>query len=73
MSNKPSPYLKLTSAGIQMGAIIFLGAYFGQKLDENSGFEKPVYTIVLSLLGVTIGLYLVIKEVIQISKDDDKK
>lgn len=73
MSSKPNPYLRLTSAGIQMGAIIFLGAYFGQRLDKGSNFERPIYTIILSLTGVAIGLYIVIKEVIQISKDDDNK
>ena len=56
-----------------MGAVIFLGAYFGQKLDKSSNFEKPVYTIVLSLIGVAAGLYLIIKEVKQISKDNDNE
>jgi len=74
MSNKETnAYLRLTSAAFQMGVVIFLGAYFGKKLDENSSFEKPIYTIILSLLGVAIGLYLIIKEVMQINKNDENK
>jgi hypothetical protein len=66
---KPNPLKRLSGAGIQMGLTIALFAWGGSKLDEgNEG--KPLYTVVFSLLGVFIGLYLMIKEVLKISKDD---
>jgi F0F1-type ATP synthase assembly protein I len=55
--------------GFQMIAIILLFYWAGSKLDERSGNEKPVYTAVLSLLGVFAGLYIVLKEFI-VRKDD---
>lgn len=54
-----------------MGAIIGLGAWGGNFLDTNYQFSKPVFTIVLSLLGIGIGLYLIFKEVKQLNKEDD--
>ena len=56
--------------GFQMIAIILLFYWAGSKLDERSGNEKPVYTAVLSLLGVFAGLYIVLKEFIVSRKDD---
>ena len=50
--------------GFQMIAIILLFYWAGSKLDERSGNQKPVYTAVLSLLGVFAGLYIVLKEFI---------
>lgn len=54
-----------------MGAIIGLGAWGGNYLDTKYQFSKPIFTIVLSLLGIGIGLYLIFKEVKQLNKEDD--
>jgi F0F1-type ATP synthase assembly protein I len=54
-----------------MGLIIVGGALFGNYLDVQN--EKPIWTIVFSLLGIAIGLYLVIKEVLNLGKENDKK
>ena len=51
-----------------MGVVIFLGAFGGDYLDEISHNKTPVYTIVGSLLGVFIGLYILYKSVTKISK-----
>ncbi|WP_066756367.1 AtpZ/AtpI family protein [Crocinitomix algicola] len=66
-------YVKFSAVGIQMAVVIIAGAFGGNALDEKYQTEKPVWTIVFSLLGVAIGLYLVIKEVINLNKDDEKK
>lgn len=50
-----------------MGALIAGGAWLGNYLDTSQNYETPVYTIVFSLTGVGIGLYLVIREVINLS------
>ena len=48
-----------------MAIIIFLGVFGGQYLDDYLELKNPWGTIVLSLLGVFISLYIVIKEVIK--------
>ncbi len=55
--------------GFQMIAIILLFYWAGSRLDLRSGNEKPVYTAILTLLGVFAGLYIVLKDFI-IRKDD---
>lgn len=65
---KVNSFAKFSSAGIQMGVLIVAGVYFGKYLDEKFQFESPWMTIVFALLGVFIGLYIVIREVIKMSK-----
>lgn len=55
--------------GFQMIAVILLFYWAGSKLDERSGTEKPVYTAILTILGVFAGLYIVLKPFI-FRKDD---
>ncbi len=63
-------FLRMANSGFQMAILIGGGAFGGRYLDEKYGNTTPWYTISLSLLGVAIGLYLVIKEVINLSKDE---
>ena len=58
-------YLKFTSVAFQMIFIIAGGALLGRFLD---GEEGNIYTIVLSSSGVVIGMYLVIKEALDMMK-----
>ncbi len=60
-------YLKFTSIAFQMIFIIAGGALLGQYLDGDHSDSK-IYTIIFSLLGVFIGMYLVIKEAIAMMK-----
>jgi F0F1-type ATP synthase assembly protein I len=66
-------YVRFSGVGVQMGVIIAGFSYLGVYLDEKSNNKTQIYTISLALLGVCIGLYIVIREVINMSKDDDKK
>jgi F0F1-type ATP synthase assembly protein I len=50
--------------GFQMVIIILLFYWAGSKLDERAANEKPVYTAILTLLGVFAGLYIVLKDFI---------
>ena len=54
-----------------MGAIIGLGAWGGSSLDAHYQNTNKLFTIILTLLAVAASLYLVIKEVINMSKDDE--
>ncbi|MFA7272342.1 MAG: AtpZ/AtpI family protein [Crocinitomicaceae bacterium] len=64
-----SKYAKYSSLGIQMGITIAGLTWLGTFLDTKYA-TKPLWTVILSLSGVAIALYLVIKEVIQMGKDD---
>jgi hypothetical protein len=57
-------YTKYAGMGFQMLAIIVIFAWAGMKLDERSGNEKKIYTAILSLIGVIIGIYTALKDFI---------
>tara|TARA_B110000285_G_C14799177_1_gene456606 strand:+ start:117 stop:341 length:225 start_codon:yes stop_codon:yes gene_type:complete len=63
-------FVKFSSLGIQMIVLIGGGAWGGQLLDNKMHNEKPIFTIIFSLLGIFASLYFVIKEAINLSKDD---
>ena len=67
-TKKVKSFAKFSSVGIQMAILIVGGMYLGEYLDDKFGFEGPWVTICFSLLGVFIGLYIVIREVIKMSK-----
>ena len=52
-----------------MAAVIGGFSWLGSFLDSKYHTDHSLWTIVLGLLGVGIGLYLVIKEVLAISKE----
>jgi hypothetical protein len=64
-------YLRLTSAALQMSAVIGGFAWLGTYLDSKFNPDGSLWTVLLSLFGVGIGLYLIIKEVLSISKEDN--
>ncbi len=66
MEKPPNTYIQLTGMVFQMAVIIGGMAWFGNYLDEGSA--QPIYTVIFSLIGVGIALYIAIKEVIDISK-----
>ena len=61
-------YLKYSSMAVQMGVTIGLFAFAGYKLDEHFHTKLPYWTIGLSLSGVGISLYSVIKDFIKPDK-----
>ena len=54
-------YAKYSSLGLQMGALIFMGAYGGKWLDAQQSYEKPWFTLVGTLGGMGLGLYLFLR------------
>jgi F0F1-type ATP synthase assembly protein I len=57
-------FARFSGMGFQMIAIILLFYWAGSKLDQRAASEKPVYTAILTVLGVFAGLYIVLKDFI---------
>ena len=57
-------YSKYSTIAIQMVVIIVITSLGGVQLDKLAG-TKPLFTIILSLLGVTAAMWLVIKEALR--------
>lgn len=72
MSNKDKNGVKrwaiLSGIGIQMGLIIYLFVKAGIWLDLNYSPEGKMYTIIFTLLGVAISLFLVLKQTNRLNK-----
>jgi hypothetical protein len=60
-NKKLKSYVQYSGLGFQMIAIIGIFTFAGIKLDENQGLKTPIYTAFLSLVGVLIALYTVLK------------
>ncbi len=60
-------YLRLTGIGLQMGITIYLASYLGKWLDVKYPNENNLYTIILTLLGVVISFYSLLKQVKKIN------
>lgn len=52
-------YIKYSSLGIQMTAIIVAGVFFGEYLDVKTQSETPKFTLILSLLSIFASMYYV--------------
>ena len=59
--NMLSSYARYSALAFQMIAIIGGFTYAGYKIDERRGADTPLATAFLSLAGVFISLYLVIR------------
>ncbi|MXV49361.1 hypothetical protein GS399_00135 [Pedobacter sp. HMF7647] len=56
-------YAKYSALAFQMIGIIGLFTFAGYKIDENRNSKQPIFTAILSLAGVFISLYLVIRSI----------
>lgn len=60
--NQAKYWLSLTGIAVQMGVIIYLGAWLGGWLDEKYQKDNNMFKIILTLLAVVIAMYLVIRQ-----------
>jgi ATP synthase protein I len=58
-------FTRYSGIAFQMIAIILVTVWGGVKLDKLTGWKTPVFTIVLSLLGVFAAIYTVVREFIK--------
>ena len=66
LSNKGiKEFARYSGMAFQMIAIILLTTWGGIKLDDLTATDKPVFTIILSLLGVFAAIYTAVKDFIK--------
>ena len=63
--NSPHSILRYTTMATQMAITIFLGVWLGLKADEHWSPETPIFTMVGSLIGVVVAIYMVIRDVMK--------
>ena len=58
-------FARYSGLAFQMIGIILITTWGGVKLDKLAGSHVPVFTIVLSLLGVFAAIYIAVKDFIK--------
>jgi len=58
-------FARYSGIAFQMAGIILVTVWGGVKLDKLTGWHTPVFTIVLSLLGVFAAIYTAVKDFIK--------
>ena len=71
-NNPLHKYTRFSGIAFQMAATIFIGTFIGVKLDEKYPNEYSAYTLIFSLVFVLVSLYTVIKQISNISKNNDE-
>jgi F0F1-type ATP synthase assembly protein I len=56
---------RYSGLAFQMVALILLPTLGGVELDKLTGWQTPVFTIILSLLGVFAAIYFTVKDFIK--------
>jgi uncharacterized membrane protein len=63
ISSNTSAYAKFVGVAFQMLAIIGLFTFVGYKIDENAGHATKWVTAAMSLVGVFIAIFIVIRSI----------
>lgn len=58
----PNEFYRYSGMAIKMAVVIFAGVYGGILLDEKWNLSTPWMTILLSLVGVAMAIYVVIRD-----------
>jgi predicted permease len=74
MEEKPKKqvknYVRFTGAAFQMAGTIGATAFLGVWLDKKFNPGGNMYTLICTLTGVVAAMYLIIREVINMSKEN---
>lgn len=68
MSEDPkrrNDYLQYSGIGIQMVVTILLFTFGGYKLDQHFGTSKPIWTAILSILGVVVAIMVMLRGILK--------
>jgi hypothetical protein len=60
--NQPKKQPDYLSRSIQMAVIMGGFAYGGFQADKGLGLKFPVFTLILSLIGVALGIYIFVRD-----------
>jgi uncharacterized membrane protein YjjP (DUF1212 family) len=60
--NNLNNFAKYSSLPMQMMIIILAGVFAGIKLDKWLVWKFPLFTFILSILGITIAIYIAVKD-----------
>ncbi|WP_294673386.1 AtpZ/AtpI family protein [uncultured Fluviicola sp.] len=75
--NKPKKqlknYVRFTGAAFQMAGTIVATAFLGVWLDKKFNAGGNMWTLICTLTGVVVSMYIIIKEVIDMSKEKDNE
>jgi membrane protein DedA with SNARE-associated domain len=69
--NQLHKYIALTGVAFQMGITIYLGVYFGKKLDVHFNTNKT-FTLILTLFALAVSLWSVLAQLKNINDKYDK-
>lgn len=58
----PESLVKYSGLSVKIALAILAGVYSGKYLDEKWGLDTPIFTLVLSMLGLALAMYIIIKE-----------
>ena len=61
--------IALTGIAFEMGIIIYLAVKGGNWLDAHYGTEKRYFTVVATLLGVAISIWVVLQQLKRLHKE----
>ncbi len=64
-SDTLNSFAKYSSIAVQMVVVICIFSFAGFKCDKWIGWRFPLFTVILSLSGVGIGIYLSVKDFLQ--------
>ncbi len=68
-SQKPlNQYIKYSTIGFQMIALVVAGALLGDWLDGKYSEGGRLYTLVITLVSIFLALYLALKDLLKSSK-----
>ncbi len=62
LQDNASAWLRFSGIGFQMAVIIGLGAYGGWWADGRTGWEFPAFTLIGSLGGVALAMWVLFRE-----------
>lgn len=60
----PDAIVKYSGLSIKMAIAILGGVYLGKYIDEKLALETPVFTLILSLIGLALAIVIIIKDTI---------
>lgn len=58
----PESLVKYSGMSTKIALAILAGVYGGKYLDEYWQLETPIFTLILSMLGLALAMYIIIKE-----------